>query len=649
MNLFRSSYDQRILFPLKMTPSIKLRYSSPTELLTAVDQALMSIQQQVDQLVQQPWSQLTFDNTVAEFSRILARSQDILNVATFIQSVDPHPDIRAASEEAEKRYNQVMDQIFARDDLYQRLESVPASDPVEARLQGIILSEFPSQRPLDHPKHVLNHPGVSDLSSQFEINLRELQPVLELPTSSIQGVNHDFLEQTRQSNGHHRITLDNMEPIFSQCQIRSTREYVRSVADSYCPENGTILVDLIQGRTEIARADGWPSWTHLAVSGMMAQTPDHVINFLNELRDELRPRVEMFVNLLNQQAGFKVKNYDILYYHRNWLENTLGMPLEQMWSCFHLDHVVTTMLELFGHLLGMTFTRINLETWDPSNETYTVTDTATGHGLGTLICDLHPRDGKITYTATWVLRDGYYEPLIGQILPVVALVCNFSNPHLNLDGVETVMHEFGHALHGLLTGSKSRYAELAYNTQPIDWIEVPSQIMELWTRDPQVLQALSFDPQTRAPLTLAQIQQLLHGFSGLSNYEFLSMTTLARFDDYVYRAPVESIHSLVDSFKRVMAHDCPVNPHFPTYPFEWGHIGTTLYAGLYYIYLWATAIAADLHSVFLKSGNVLTPMIGRRYREMILEPGNSVDPQVLVENFLGRPFNLKALFEVINR
>jgi thimet oligopeptidase len=638
-----------------MSSPLKLMYASPSELLTAVDATIGSIRQQVDELAQRPIRECTFENTVAALSRILAQSQNILNVATFLQSVDPNPAIRATSEEADKRYTHVIAWIFGQDDLYARLNSVDASDMIDQRLQDILLGEFSlhpaqsSHRSVKKTKHYTKHPRVSDLSAQFEINLRELQPTLELSTEEIQGVSPDFLEQTRQPNGRHRITLDNTSQISTQCRIRSTREYVRTVAESYCPENRPILVDLIIGRTEIAQTEGWPSWTHLAVSGTMAQTPDRVVTFLNDLHNHLRPRVDRFTQFLTHQATFPVENYDVGYYHQKWLETTLGTNLETLWACFRLDRVVTKMLDLFGHLLGITFTRSQLQTWEPSVETYTVTDTLTGQGIGTLLCDLHPRPGKITYTATWVLRDGYYEPSIGQILPVVALVCNFSNPNLSLDGVETVMHEFGHALHGLLTGSKSRYAELAYNSQQIDWIEVPSQMMELWAHDPQVLQALSYNPQTHAPLTRAQAQAIIQGFAGLWNYDLLSLVTLSRFDDMVYRYPVDSIPALIETFNHVMSHDCPVDPHFPTYPFVWGHIGTTLYAGLYYIYLWSTAIAADLHGAFLQFTNVLDPIMGRRYRELILEPGNSVDPHVLIENFLGRPFNLEALFNLISR
>jgi thimet oligopeptidase len=632
-----------------MSRPLKLMYASSTELLTAVDAAIGSIRQQVDELAQRPIRECTFENTVAALSRILARSQDILNVASFLQSVDPNPEIRTASEEANKRYTHVMDWIFGRDDLYARLDAVEASNPIDQRLQDFIQSEFPSQRPLKQTKHYTKHPRVNDLSAQFEINLRELQPTLDLSAEEIAGVSPDFLERTRQSNGRHLITLDNVGQIYTQCQIRATREYVRTVAESYCPENQPVLLDLILGRTEIAQTEGWPSWTHLAVSGMMARTPDRVVTFLNNLKDHLEPRVDRFTQFLTDQASFPVKNYDVLYYHQTWLEATLKTNLKTVWACFRLDRVVAKMLDLFGHLLGITFTRSRLQTWDPSVDTYTVTDTMTGQGIGTLLCDLHPRPGKITYTATWILRDGYHDPTLGQVLPVVALVCNFSNPNLSLDGVETVMHEFGHALHGLLAGSKSQYAELAYNNQPIDWIEVPSQMMELWARDPQVLQALSYNPHTRAPLTQAQVKAIIHGFAGLWNYDLLSLVTLSHFDDMVYRYPVDSIPALTQTFNHVMTQDCPVEPHFPTFPFVWGHIGTTLYAGLYYIYLWSTAIAADLHEVFVRSDNVLDPQMGRRYRELILEPGNSVDPHILIENFLGRPFNLEALFKLISR
>jgi thimet oligopeptidase len=638
----------------------KFLYSTPQDLLSTVTMTKGEVLDGVDILSQRPLDECTFNNTVAALSRLLARAQDVFNVVMFLQSVDPRPEMRKASEDASNIFTQMINTIFTNPQLYQRIEQTHSSDPTDIRLRQFILNGFPSHsrtsntnNPPDrishqHLGHCANHPSVGTLAAEFENNLREFKPKIELSRAQLRGVTENLLNETRQPNGLYQIKYEDMNEVISQCQLRSIRAQVMNLTESYCPQNGPVLVNLIMGRTHVARDQGWANWADRAVASTMAKTPGRVIQFLDQIQPPLKKSVTTFARNLSDFAGFPIKCYDVDHYHVKWVQQNLGRNVEEIWAYFELESVVSKMLHLFGNLLGIAFTRISVPTWDPQVQAYQVTDTREGFGIGTLLCDLFPRPGKISYTATWVLRDGYFLPNYGQVLPVVALVCNFANPKLSLDGVETVLHEFGHALHGLLTGSKSRYAELGFNMLPIDWIEVPSQLMEIWARDPQVLRALSEDPVTGRPLSESLAQDIVSLYREITNYEWLTLVALSRFDNLVYRQSIESIPTLMQQFQSIIQADCPVIPHFDTFPFVWGHIGTTLYAGLYFIYLWDTAIAADLHEVFVQSGNVMNPKIGRKYRELILEPGNSVYAPVLIERFLGRPFNLKALFALIS-
>jgi thimet oligopeptidase len=259
-----------------------------------------------------------------------------------------------------------------------------------------------------------------------------------------------------------------------------------------------------------------------------------------------------------------------------------------------------------------------------------------GAAIGRVYLDMFPRAGKYQHFASFSYRPG----VAGRRLPEGSLVCNFQAPTAEDPGLmtpesaQTFLHEFGHLLHNVFSG-KQKWAGLARPEN--DFIEAPSQLMEEWFVNPKVLARFAKHYQTGQPIPVEMVQRMRRaerfGEALLQRRQlWLANATLAfetRDSDAeaMYREVALQFGTTLDAANHGLV--------------SWTHIGSTGYAGAYYTYQWSLAIAKDLFRKF-DDGDLMDPRPARRYRELVLAPGGSMPAAKLVENFLGRPFNLKA-------
>jgi thimet oligopeptidase len=276
---------------------------------------------------------------------------------------------------------------------------------------------------------------------------------------------------------------------------------------------------------------------------------------------------------------------------------------------------------------------IEQKLWHADARAYEVIDTASGLGLATLYLDLYPRDNKFGHAAEWSLRSS----AAGGRLPTAALVTNFNRQGLTLEELETLLHEFGHALHTTL--STTRYASIASSSVKWDFSEAPSQMLEEWVYDDQVLALFQQVCNACPPVPAAMLASAreARGFAkGLqygrqhfhASYD-MALYGAKRFEPMPLWAQMEGATPLghVDGSQG---------------PAGFSHIATGYGAG-YYSYLWSLALAKDLYTAF--APDPLSAEVGRRYRSKVLARGAEADPSELVGDFLGRPGSNKAFFD----
>lgn len=342
-------------------------------------------------------------------------------------------------------------------------------------------------------------------------------------------------------------------------------------------------------------------------------------------------------------------------YYKNKLKKTqFQVDTEKLKVYFELDNVLKGMFGIFEEIF-----RLKIEAVEPGYKwiddlrLYAVTDSETGEPQGLIYMDLFPRDDKYGHFAQFgvttgkLLKSGEYQR------PVVALICNFppatdDKPSLlKHSDVETLFHEFGHALHSVLTQAK--YASFSGTAVPRDFVEAPSQMLENWVWDKKVLDRFAVDyrdPAKKIPAdTLDKMEAARLATIGTWYRRQLSFGML---DLKLHMSTNEmDFENFVDVSNQIMTGVYLAPPKNTAFVASFGHLGGGYDAG-YYGYAWAEAISADLASVFEKStGGLMDKEVGMRLREEIYATGGSREIDESISAFLGRERSLEPFFEYI--
>jgi thimet oligopeptidase len=292
-----------------------------------------------------------------------------------------------------------------------------------------------------------------------------------------------------------------------------------------------------------------------------------------------------------------------------------------------------------SNLYGIEFKPAKVDVWQDEVEYYDVTDQKTGQLLGGLYIDKFPREGKYGHAAVWGVKGG---STLTQRKPISALVTNFNRKGLNSDELETFVHEFGHALHGIL--SNTRYASQSGTSVERDFVEAPSQMYEEWARRKETLSTLADYCKPACPRVDDELIGKLKAVKNYGRGLFYSRQTLyAQYDMALHTADALKTQPL-EVWKKL--ENQTALGYVPTteFPGQFGHIMGGYQVG-YYGYMWSEVMALDMLSAF--GDNLNNPEVGARYRKAILSQGGQKKAEQLVVDFLGREPDNKAFFQEI--
>ncbi len=298
---------------------------------------------------------------------------------------------------------------------------------------------------------------------------------------------------------------------------------------------------------------------------------------------------------------------------------------------------VDWLLLVSSRLYGLTFkANAKLPVWHPEVKAYDVYEADGKTYIGSFYMDLFPRDDKYGHAAAWGVR-GVSTQLGAK--PVSVLVTNFDKGGLSSDELETLFHEFGHVLHGVL--SKTRYSFHAGTNVKRDFVEAPSQMFEEWTRRPEVTRLLTEACASCKPVDAALIAKIKAANNYGAGIQYARQRLYASYDMSLvgkdYQAPLASWQALEGA--------TPLG-YVPAtlFPAGFGHLAGGYAAG-YYGYMWSEVMALDMQSAY--GNNFMDAKVGAKYRSLILEKGGEVNPMTLVTQFLGRAPNSDAFFAQI--
>lgn len=481
----------------------------------------------------------------------------------------------------------------------------------------------------------------TELSLTFSRNIRDGRREVQVPVAGLAGLPQDFVDaHPADERGFVTLSTDypDLMPVRDYASDRATRlALVGAYNDLAWPENDPVLAELLAVRAQRASLLGYPDWADYETETRMIGAGAEIPVFLSRLDEASKPAADAEYPLLLERLRRDVRDVDAVTIADYWYlvgaikREQYDVDAQLVRSYFPFERVVSGVLDVTGRLLDVEYVPVDAPAWHDDVQSFDVV--RGGVRLGRIHLDLHPREGKFSHAACFPLAPG----VAGRVLPEAALLCNFSRGLLEHDEVVTFFHEFGHLVHDIL-GGHQRFARFSGVATEWDFVEAPSQLLEEWAWDPDVLASFSGDADGRPiPADLVARMRTADGFG-----RALEVRRQLGHANVSYRLHVDRPSDLQAETERIYAATSPVQPLPGQHSYAgFGHL--TGYGACYYTYQWSLVIARDLLSGF--GEGLMDPEAARRYRTEVLERGGSRDARELVEAFLGRASSFDAYQE----
>lgn len=451
------------------------------------------------------------------------------------------------------------------------------------------------------------------------------------------------------------FTLGNASrlPFLQYSENRPLREqiykaYINRGNNNDKNDNKKIITDIVSLRLEKAQLLGFDCYSNFVLDNTMAKNSTTVMNFLNNLWSYSLPKAKAeaadLQKIMDKEGkGEKLEAWDWWYYTEKLRKEKYNLEEDEIKPYFKLENVREGAFAVANKLYGITLTKLEgIPVYHPDVEVFEVKD-ADGSHMGIFYVDYFPRPGKSG--GAWMSN---YREQQGDIRPLVCNVCSFTKPVgdtpslLTIDEVETLFHEFGHALHGLLT--KCNYKGISGTNVVRDFVELPSQINEHWATEPEVLKMYAKHYQTGETIPDSLIEKILNQKTFNQGFMTTELLAAAILD--------MNLHNLTDTKNLdVLAYEKEAMNQLNLIPEIAPRYRTTYfnhiiggYAAGYYSYLWANVLDNDAFEAFKEHG-IFDKKTADLFRYNVLEKGNSEDPMTLYKNFRGAEPQLEPMLK----
>jgi peptidyl-dipeptidase Dcp len=619
----------------------------------------------------------TFENTIEALERAGSLLTSVSRVFFNLNSANTNPEIQAFARDISPELTKHGDNIRLNKMLFSKVKSVyeqkdnlkltgekavlleetykgfirngaGLNDNDQAKLRKI--NEEMASLTLKYGENVLAE------NNAFQMLLDKKEDLAGLPQSLI-----DAAAETAERAGHKgkwMFTLQNpsLLPFLQYADKRDLREkiwraYMLRGNNGNEYDNKEIIKNLVNLRIQRAQLLGYPSHAHFILEENMAKNPEGVYKLLDQLWEPAlkvaKDEATQFQALINREGGnFKLEPWDWRYYAEKVRQEKFDLDEEALRPYFKLDNVLQGAFTVANKLWGITFKEIkNIPVYHEDVRCYEVLDKDKSH-LAVFYTDFHPRASKrggawMTSFREQFNKDGK------RIHPVVSIVCNFSPPTgdtpslLTFDEASTLFHEFGHALHGLF--SQCDYVSISGTSVPRDFVELPSQVMEHWAGEDEVMAMYAKHYKTGEVIPRALLDKMRaseHFNQGFATGEYLAASYL----DMAYHTLTSPFTSDVNSFEdKEMKKIGLIGEIIPRYRSTYfNHIFAGGYSSGYYSYIWSGVLDSDAFEAFKENG-IFDQKTAMSLRKNILERGRSDDPMKLYVKFRGSEPSIEPL------
>jgi len=623
----------------------------------------------------------SFENTIEAMERSGALLNRVANVFFAMKSSMTNDRIEAIAKDIAPKLSKHSDAILLSEPLFKRVETVyRQKDELELTTEQSKLLEESYKSfvrggaKLDADKkerlQEINirlsllslkfGENVLKENNRFEMVLDNEADLAGLPPGVIAAAAETATERGHEGKWVFTLHKPSMIPFLQYSERRDLREkiytgYINRGNHDDELDNKQTLAEMAALRVERAQLLGYDTHANFVLDDCMAKEPKSVYRLLDQLWPPALARAKTeaadMQQMIDDEGGrFKLQSWDWWYYAEKVKKAKYDLDEEMLRPYFKLENVRAGVFDVATRLYGLQFEeRPDVPTYHEDVTAFEVKE-ADGTHVGVLFVDYFPRASK--RGGAWM---GEFRPqfkLDGKdVRPVIYNVGNFSKPTadkpslLSLDEVETLFHEFGHALHGLL--SDSTYESLSGTNVARDFVELPSQIMENWATEPAVLKSYARHYKTDEPMPdelIEKIRKSRHFNQGFATTEYLAASLLdMKWHTRTDTEPVADVTAFENECLDQIGLIPEIISRYRSTYFQ--HIFAGGYSSGYYSYVWAEVLDADAFEAFKETDNLFDPKTAKAFRENILSKGGTEEPMVLYERFRGKQPEIEPLLK----
>ncbi|MCO5064412.1 MAG: M3 family metallopeptidase [Rhizobiaceae bacterium] len=564
------------------------------------------------------------------------------------------------------------ERLFSRiDDLYQRRESLKLDAETLRVLERTWKNFVRTGAKLD-PEGKKRLASINEelagLGARFGQNVLadEKQWYLLLDEKDLSGL-PDFLRSamaeaadTRDAKGQYAITLSRSiyEPFMAFSDRRDLREkafsaFIMRGQTGGATDNGEVVQKTLALRAEKAKLLGYESFAALKLDNTMAKTPKAVLDLLEPVWDKARAKAaadEIELQRLAAASGSneKIAGWDWRYYQEKLRAETFAFDEAELKPYLQLDNIIAACFDVAARLFGISIAPIEgASAWHPDVRVFRVLDKS-GNPLAIFLADYFNRPSKRSGAWMSALQSGYR---LGEgSSPIIYNVMNLAKPPagepalLSLDEARTLFHEFGHALHGMLTDVT--WPSVSGTSVSRDFVELPSQLYEHWLTVPEVLEKYALHAKTGEPMPKSLLDKLLAARTfgaGFNTVEFAASALVDMAYHAEPNAPADPLAFEAQTLQRLQKPDAvPMRHRTPHFQHVFAGDG---YSSGYYSYMWSEVLDADAFSAFEETGDPFNPEMAEKLKTFIYSAGGSRDPEELYIAFRGKMPTAQAMME----
>lgn len=665
--IFLSPKESKALFCVKKAKDLNKIFPKTVSQIKKQDQVIFAkIDQLLAQILTVPAHERNFENTMQPLDDIKLHVGSWVAILGVLSYLSPDDRLRAQAQLSSIDIsNYITEKISLNKQLYLALSNyiepilMPAqkSDLTQEQLYFLkeTLAEF-KRSGLSLPDSQLVQvkllmQDLNELEQQYLNNLAQDQSNLVVSKSDLVGVQQDFVANLK-SDGQGNLILNCDDNSYlktmSSCENSKIREKLyRAYTNRAHPQNELILKAMIAKRDQLAHLLGFTSYAHLDLDNQMVVSPKNAQTFLLDLLPLVQAKAACEINELKKdlpasvvlQNG-KIRPCDVIFLKDYYKRKYLNLDDQLISQYFEQSHTIGQLLKIYEQFLDIKFIeQSSSDLWAPTADlkVLAVYQAKNNQLIGYLVLDLFPRANKLPHAGAQI---SVLPAILGSNCAAVSVILtNFNRPQnhqpalMSYQQVRTFFHEFGHAMHAML-GATQLASQSGINVK-MDFVEMPSQMLECWLAEPDILAQISRHYQTGLPLSQDLITKIVQAQNFDTGDQILRQINLSLLALELYAdgqtKDFDSLRAkLADQIYDYMIYD-PQNKQLSSFM----HVATAAYGPKYYGYLWSRVFASDIFG-HIKELGLSDSATGCKYITQVIGKGGSYDPNLLLQGFLGR-------------